>query len=106
MALQRWRPPAVMPVAVRNPWHGLEPSFLDRFAVLRACAEGAVLDPVQRVSHLVEQVSSGLRLRKLLVPQRAAGALVAGVLRSPVAGVTDAGYGALEPRECPLLFHQ
>ena len=44
-----------MPVAVRSPWHCLEPSFLNRLAILRTSAEGAVLDAVQRVSHLVEQ---------------------------------------------------
>ena len=87
---------------LRSPWHGLEPSFLNRLAVLRTSAEGAVLDTVQRVSHLVEQGSSGLRLGQLLVPQLAAGALVGGVVRDPVAWLTDAGDGSLEPRLVPL----
>jgi hypothetical protein len=87
-----------MPLTVRSPWHGLEPSFLDRFAVFRTSAEGAVLDAVQRVSHFAEQGSSGLHLSQLLVPQVAARALVTGIVRDPIAWLSDAGDGSLEPR--------
>ena len=87
-----------MALAVRGPWHGLESSFLDRLAVLRTSAECAVVNTVQRASHLVEQGSSGVRLGQLSVPQLAVGALVSGVVRDTVAWLTNGGDGSLEPR--------
>ena len=96
--LRRWRSPPVMAVTVRRPWHGLEPVFLDRSAIFRTSAESAVFDTRQRVSHFVEQGSSSLRLSQLLVPQLAAGTLVAGVVRDPIAWLSDAAGRSLEPR--------
>ena len=86
-----------MPVTIRSPWHGLEAILFDRSAIFRTSAESAVLYTGQRVSHLVEQGSSRLRLGQLLIFQVTAGALVGRVVGNPIAWLADAGDGSLEP---------
>jgi hypothetical protein len=86
-----------MLVAERCPGNSLEPSLIDRLAVLGASAKRAVLDPIQCSSHLIKEMSSSVGPGELLIPQRRAGALVGAIVWAPVAWLTGTGDSALEP---------
>jgi len=71
--------------AVRRPRHGLEPGLFDRLAIDGTSPERAVVDSLQRGSHLVQKRTVGFGLRQLFFLQFVDDARIAGVVRRSIA---------------------